>query len=175
MRVGDVAAHAEDASELDRGRFARARETDAPHARCHLRDLRSEDGPTRAQAPPLDFQHGILGLGQMLEATPLRRSPSRRHKAVNGAGHGLLLLIRPWPTCHRQGKDTALLQVHRGKILQPKVEGIGLSGKDRVYRPTRGKLRLHIGADILKVAGGVIYTACGGTPAGNLGSNHDKR
>ena len=55
------------------------------------------------------------------------------------------------------------------------VEGIGLSGKDRVYRPTRGKLRLHIGADILKVAGGVIHTACGGAPAWNLGSNHEKR
>ena len=52
---------------------------------------------------------------------------------------------------------------------------IRLSGKGLAYLPTRGKLRLHIGADILKVAGGVIYTACGGTPAGNLGSNHPNR
>ena len=50
---------------------------------------------------------------------------------------------------------------------------IGLSGKGPAYLPTRGKLR--IGADILKVAGGVIYSACGGTPAGNLGSNHPNR
>ena len=55
--------------------------------------------------------------------------------------------------------------------------GIGLSGKDRAYRPTRGKLRLHIGADIRKVAGDVIHkrTACGGAPAGNRGSNHPNR
>ena len=157
MRVGDVAAHAKDASEFARGRVARARETDAPHARCHLRDLRSEDGPIRAQAPPLDFQHGILWLGQMLEATPLRRNPSRRHKAVNGAGHRILLLVRPWPTRNRQSKHTALLHVHSGEILQPMVDGIGLSVKDRVYRPTRSKLRLHIGADIGEVAGDVIH------------------
>ena len=95
-----------------------------------------------------------------------------------GAGHGILLLVRPWPTRNRQSKHTALLHVHSGEILQPMVDGIGLSGKDRVYRPTRSKLRLHIGADIGEVAGDVIHqrTACGGTPAGNFAhSEHPNR
>ena len=54
---------------------------------------------------------------------------------------------------------------------------IRLSGKGLAYLPTRGKLRLHIGAGILKVAGDVIHkrTACGGAPAGNLGGNHPNR
>ena len=70
-----------------------------------------------------------------------------------------------------------LLQVHSGNIMQPMVEGIGLSGKDRAYLPTRGKLRLHIDADMFKVAGDASHTrtACGAAPAGNLGSYHPNR
>ena len=69
------------------------------------------------------------------------------------------------------------MQVHSGKIMQPMVEGIGLSGKDRAYLPTRGKLRLHIDANFFKVAGDASHTrtACGAAPAGNLGSNHPNR
>ena len=54
---------------------------------------------------------------------------------------------------------------------------IRLSGKGPAYLPTRGKLRLHIDADIFKVAGDASHTrtACGAAPAGTLGSNHPNR
>ena len=54
---------------------------------------------------------------------------------------------------------------------------IRLSGKGLAYLPTRGKLRLHIDADLFKVAGAASHTrtACGAAPAGNLGSNHPNR
>ena len=52
-----------------------------------------------------------------------------------------------------------------------------MSGKDPAYLPTRGKLRLHIDADMFKVAGDASHTrtACGAAPVGNLGSNHPNR